>query len=135
MPSTEHSGGRHRATAGPLQGWRVLVVEDGWQLADTLRLVLERMGMVVAGPVATAKEAEALARECRPDVAVVDVNLNGEMAYALMDWLHGQGTRVIVISGYEELPRSLGRFCATLHKPFTASALQAALRAATAPAA
>lgn len=108
----------------------MLVVEDGWQLADTLRLVIEKMGMVVAGPVATAKEAMALASASRPDIAVVDVNLNGHMAYGLMDWLHERGTRIIVISGYEELPRSLEKFTAILHKPFTASALQAALRAA-----
>jgi CheY-like chemotaxis protein len=116
----------------PLQGRRVLVVEDGWQLADTLRMLLERMGAVVAGPVATASEAEALARQCRPDVAVVDVNLNGQMAYGLMDWLHRGGTPVVVITGYEELPAALAGYAAILHKPFTAAALLEALQAATA---
>ena len=28
-----------------LQGVRVLVVEDGWQVADALRLSLEKLGM------------------------------------------------------------------------------------------
>jgi CheY-like chemotaxis protein len=82
----------------------VLVAEDGWQVADTLRLLLQKMGAVVAGPVATTTEARSLAAQRRPDVAVVDVNLNGEMAYALMDWLHDRGIRFIVITGYEELP-------------------------------
>ena len=115
-----------------LKGLRVLVVEDGWQLADALKLLLERMGMVVAGPVGTTREARTLVSESCPDVAVVDVNLNGEMAYDLMDWLHERGTRIIVISGYEELPGSLQKFSATLQKPFTATALLTALELATA---
>jgi DNA-binding response OmpR family regulator len=130
MPSAERS---HTKDDSALHGLCVLVVEDGWQLADTLKLLLESRGMQVAGPVATAKEARALARERHPDVAVVDVNLNGEMAYALMDWLHARGIRIVVITGYEDLPPSLQRYSATLHKPFTAAALLAALEAAAAP--
>jgi hypothetical protein len=44
-----------------------------------------------------------------------------------MDWLHERGTRVIVISGYADLPESLEKFAAILHKPFTATALLATL--------
>jgi DNA-binding response OmpR family regulator len=106
-----------------LQGLRVLVVEDGWQVATALKISLEKLGMVVAGPVATQREARCLATECPPDLAVVDVNLKGEMAYDLMDWLHGQSIRVVVISGYEDLPESLGKFAAFLHKPFTVATL------------
>jgi DNA-binding NtrC family response regulator len=116
-----------------LQGVRVLVVEDGWQVANALKISLESMGMVVAGPAATAADARRLAVEHSPGLAVVDVNLKGEMAYGLMDWLHDRGTRVIVISGYEDLPGSLGRFAAILHKPFTETALQTTLRQALAP--
>ena len=86
-----------RSSSSNLQGLRVLVVEDGWQVADALKLSLERMGMVVAGPAATAREAQCLATECPPDLAVVDVNLKGEMAYELMDWLHDRSIRVVVI--------------------------------------
>jgi CheY-like chemotaxis protein len=124
--------GAPQCPLAPLEGRHVLVVEDGWQLADTLRMLLEKMGAAVAGPVATVHEAEALARERRPDIAVVDVNLNGQMAYGLMDWLHNHGTPVVVMSGYEDLPPTLGRFAAMLHKPFTAAELQEALQAATA---
>ena len=111
-----------------LQGLRALVVEDGWQVADALKISLERMGMVVAGPVATAREAQCLATECPPDLAVVDVNLKGEMAYELMDWLHDRSIRVVVTTGYEDLPGSLGKFAAILHKPFTVTTLLTTLR-------
>ena len=49
---------------------------------DALKLLLDKMGMVVDGPVATAAEAQCLAAEHSPDLAVVDVDLQGEMAYA-----------------------------------------------------
>jgi DNA-binding response OmpR family regulator len=111
-----------------LQGIRAVVIEDGWQIANELKRSLEQMGMVVAGPVATAREAQCLATECPPDLAVVDVNLKGEMAYDLMDWLHDRGVRVIVISGYEDLPGSLGKFAAVLHKPFTVTTLRTTLQ-------
>jgi DNA-binding response OmpR family regulator len=106
-----------------LAGMRVLVVEDGWQVAEALKLALELVGMVVAGPVATAREAQRLATACPPDLAVVDVNLKGEMAFPLMDWLQERGIQVVVITGYEDLPRSLDKFAAVLHKPFTAATL------------
>lgn len=118
-----------------LRGRCVLVVEDGWQVADALQLLLETMGMIVAGPVATAREAQAVATERCPDVAIVDVNLSGEMAYGLLDWLDDRGTPIIVISGYEDLPASLQRFSAILRKPFTATALRMALKVAVARAA
>jgi DNA-binding NtrC family response regulator len=111
-----------------LQGVRVLVVEDGWQVADALRPSLEKLGMLVAGPVATTEAARRLVRERAPDVALVDINLKGEMAYTLMEWLHKRGIRVVVISGYPDLPQSLEKVTATLHKPFTATALQATLQ-------
>jgi DNA-binding NtrC family response regulator len=115
-------------SSSSLQGLRALVVEDGWQVADALKISLERMGMVVAGPVATAREAQCLATECRPDLAVVDVNLKGEMAYELMDWLHDRSIRVVVTTGYEDLPESLGEFAAILHKPFTVTTLLTTLQ-------
>ena len=115
-------------SSSSLRGLRVLVVEDGWQVADALKISLERMGMVVAGPVATPREARCLATECPPDLAVVDVNLKGEMAYELMDWLHDRSIRVVVTTGYEDLPGSLGKFAAILHKPFTVTTLLTTLQ-------
>ena len=90
----------------PSTGARVLVVEDGWQVADTLKLLLDQMGMITVGPAATPEDARRLAIQCPLELAIVDVNLKGEMAYELMDWLHDRGTPVIVISGYHDLARA-----------------------------
>jgi DNA-binding response OmpR family regulator len=127
MRLTESKAGKDPAVSG-LHGMRVLLVEDSWQVADALKLLLEKTGMLVSGPVATASEAQGLVAEQEPQLAIVDVNLKGEMAYALIDWLHRRGIKILVISGYADLPRSLGQFAAILHKPFTATALLTALR-------
>jgi DNA-binding NtrC family response regulator len=108
----------------------VLVVEDGWQVADTLKLLLDQMGMITVGPAATPEDARRLAIQCPLELAIVDVNLKGEMAYELMDWLHDRGTPVIVISGYHDLPAQLKRYSAILYKPFTPDALLTTVRRA-----
>ena len=108
----------------------MLVVEDGWQVADSLRLFLEQMGMIVVGPAATPADARRLALQGPLELAIVDVNLKGELAYELMEWLHDQGTPVIVISGYHDLPAQLKRYSAILRKPFTPDALLTMVRRA-----
>ena len=106
----------------------MLVVEDGWQVADSLKLLLEQMGIIVIGPVATPQDARRLAIQWPLELAIVDVNLKDEMAYELMNWLHDRGTPVIAISGYPDLPAQLKRYSAILYKPFTPDALLTAVR-------
>ena len=117
-----------REAASSLKGVHVLVVEDAWHLAKALKSALTEVGIDVARPAATIAEAERLVAEHRPDVAVVDVNLNGEMAYDLIDWLHDRGVRVIVVSGYAVLQRSTDKAAAVLQKPFSVALLLATLR-------
>jgi DNA-binding response OmpR family regulator len=111
-----------------LNGFRVLVVEDGWQVANALKLSLERMGVIVVGPAATTEEARRLVVRRDPDLAIVDVNLKGELAYDFMDWLYNRKVPVVVMSGYKDLPSSLDKFAATLRKPFTFTSLSATLQ-------
>jgi DNA-binding NtrC family response regulator len=111
-----------------LAGVRVLVVEDAWHVAKALKSTLEDMGMCVAGPVARIADAKHLLDKEVPDLAVVDVNLKGEMAYGLIGELHDRGVRVIVVSGYAVLPSSLDKAAAILQKPFSGSALLTTLQ-------
>jgi len=84
--------------ASPLRGARVLIVEDNWVIASSLRSLVEDVGMVITGAVATVREAMRLAREHRPDAAIVDVKLRDDMAFDLIEHLHDLGTQVIVVS-------------------------------------
>ena len=126
MPSTNDKDAPNGGASG-LRGLRVLVVEDTWLVAKALKTVLEGMGMVVAGPAANTADAERLVAEETPHLAVVDVNLKGEMAYGLIDRMHDRGVRVVVVSGYAVLPNATKKAAAILQKPFSGAELQATL--------
>jgi CheY-like chemotaxis protein len=112
-----------------LSGVRILVVEDSWQLAMALKSLLQALGAEVGGPVATAADAQRLAAEQPPDVALVDFNLRGgERADALIESLHQQGVYVIVTSGYAVLPVVPRHAAAILQKPISEAALLGSLR-------
>jgi len=117
--------------SGPweLKDMRVLLVEDSWQIGMALKRLLQSMGAEVLGPVATTAEAESLLAEPAPDVALVDFNLRGgERAHGLIDRLYGQGIRVVVVSGYGDLPVPPEKIAAILQKPIVEEQLLAALR-------
>jgi len=107
--------------ATDLDGLRILVVEDGWQLGESLKALLESMGATVDGPVATVADADRLMSERTPDVALVDFRLReGELAGDLILRLNERGISVVVISGYYKvLPDPTVEVAAFLDKPFS----------------
>ena len=112
-----------------LKGVRILLVEDSWHLGVAMKNLLQVLGADVAGPAATAAEAERLLLEQPPDVALVDFHLrDDERADALIDRLHDRGVRVVVISGYSVVPLAPEKVVAILKKPVTQSQLLATLR-------
>jgi CheY-like chemotaxis protein len=115
-----------------LKGVRILVVEDSWLLGINLKSLLRALGADVLGPVATTSDAERLVSGHLPDAALVDFSLRGdELAHGLIDRLHNQGVRVVVISGYADVPLAPGKVAAILHKPINEDLLLAALRPTT----
>jgi CheY-like chemotaxis protein len=118
--------------AAKLRNLHVLVVEDSWHVAHALKTLLEELEVSVAGPAATLDEAEHLLAAHTPDVAIVDINLKGEMAYGLIDRLNDVGVRVVVISGYAVPQVAQAKVAAVLQKPFSAKSLLAILRQAAA---
>ena len=114
--------------ASTLKGVRVLVVEDSWQVASTMKSALEEVGMVVAKPAATLAAAKPLIANHIFDVAVVDINLKGEMSYDLIVRLSDRGVRVVVVSGYVTPGASIPSAAAVLQKPLSTVELIATLR-------
>ena len=113
-----------------LAGVRVLVVEDAWHVARAMKGLLQSLGMEVIGPAATVSEAEQYAAAQMPALALIDINLKGEMAYSLIDHLHDEGIPIIVVSGYAVLGSLTEKAVAILQKPYEASELIAALHGA-----
>jgi DNA-binding response OmpR family regulator len=123
------------ADAAPFQGLRALVVEDHMPAAQALAYVLADMGVEVVGPAATPLEAEQLTRARDPDLALVDLNLDGEEAIDLIQWLLECDLRVIVMSGLAAPPKAIGESIPFLQKPFSGEELLAALHRGTSAAA
>ena len=85
-----------------VRGRRILVVEDEYMLAEDLREDLESQGAEVMGPVASVADAMDLLRSGpAPDMAILDINLGGEMAFAVADALRAGAVPFIFATGYD----------------------------------
>jgi DNA-binding NarL/FixJ family response regulator len=125
MPSSDST----ETQSSDLSGLCILVVDDSWQVSSGLKILLESWGADVIGPAATTVDAERLVSERRPDVALVDINLRrGERSYDLIDRLHDQGIRVVVITGYTDAALPRGKAAVILQKPIREDVLLANLR-------
>jgi DNA-binding response OmpR family regulator len=112
----------------------VLVVEDEFIIADELAIMIEAAGHSVLGPVASVDDAfEMLARDL-PGFAVIDANLRGKSSAPLARRLTELGIPFCVCTGYrlDDLRATFGDVV-LIQKPVRASALLAALNAATLP--
>ena len=86
-----------------LAGRSVLVVEDEYYLADDLVRTLKGAGATIIGPVPTVTAAlDLLRRDQVPNVAVLDINLGGEMVYPVADMLAARGIPYLFATGYDK---------------------------------
>ena len=83
-----------------LKGLRVLVVEDVFSMALVMENTLTALGCTVVGPVARLDDAREMAQSEPLDGALLDVNLNGEAVYPVVDELQARGVPLIFVTGY-----------------------------------
>ena len=90
-----------------LQGKRVLVVEDEYLVAIEVESMLLDAGCIVIGPFASVKAAIVAARTENVDIALLDVNIAGEMVFPVAYLLEEAGIPFLFVTGYGEviLPR------------------------------
>jgi CRP-like cAMP-binding protein/ActR/RegA family two-component response regulator len=82
-------------------GCRVLIVEDDYLLAEELARGLSGMGLRIQGPVSDIASAlRILQQSGSVDVAVVDINLRGNMAYPISLELERQGVPFLFATAY-----------------------------------
>ncbi|MDR9776001.1 response regulator [Rhizobium hidalgonense] len=87
---------------GILRGWRVLVVEDEFMLAEDLCQELAEAGAVVIGPAQSLERAmELLAVPDGLDAAVLDVNLQGKQVFPVADALLERQVPFVFTTGYD----------------------------------
>jgi CheY-like chemotaxis protein len=115
-----------------LSGFRVLVVEDEYLLADDLCHSLTAAGAIVIGPAYSVQGALALLGATPVlDGAVLDINLNGEMVFPVADALAQRGVPFVFATGYDEdMPPE--RYSSVPHcgKPVHAASVADAIRQA-----
>ena len=78
-----------------------IVVEDEFLVALHVKDLLSELGLNVVGHAARLSEALDLVQRCTDlDVAVLDVNLAGEMSWPVARMLRARGVPVIFVTGY-----------------------------------
>ena len=101
-------------------------------MTDPTKTLLENAGAKVVGPAASVAEGAKLAKSERIDVAVMDLNLQGEMADELITTLTGSGITVVVVTAYDAMQSVAECAFATLQKPVSPDILIDTLCRATA---
>jgi CheY-like chemotaxis protein len=108
----------------PFSGRRVLVVEDEMLVVWLLEDMLADLGCAVVGPAAGVNQALAMIDAEAIDVAVLDVNLNGQLSYPIADALAARGVPFVFSTGYDKDRMLEGyRTCPVLQKPYHRSEL------------
>lgn len=87
--------------AKPLNGLRILVVEDNFLAAEVVRDALEHNGCTVIGPVGRVAEGLQLAQREQLDGAVLDINLNGDRCFPIAEALRSRGVPFMFLTGYD----------------------------------
>jgi CheY-like chemotaxis protein len=105
-------------------GKRVLIVEDELMIRMLLEDMLGDLGYEVAGEAAKVQEALEAVNSIDFDLAILDVNLEGEASAAVADALSARGRAFVFATGYSEagLPEA-HRGRPILKKPFQADQL------------
>ena len=79
---------------------RILIVEDEGIVAMLAEDILVDLGHEVVGIVGTLAKAHAMLDNIAFDLAILDVNLNGEHTYALAERLKERGIPFVFATGY-----------------------------------
>jgi CheY-like chemotaxis protein len=113
-----------------LVGKRVLIVEDELLVALLIEDFLEEFGCSSVGPCGSLQKALDAVREEVFDLALLDVNLDGEKVYPVAELLTQRHIPFLFLSGYgdEAIPpgRTDWKVCA---KPFKGNELAEMLSA------
>ena len=98
---------------------RILVVEEEPTIAIMLDDALSDFGYHVVGPVENLKAAIYLAATEQLDAAVVDINIDGQIAEGVADKLMERGIPFVFVNGHSRMFSLDYSAIPRLQKPFT----------------
>ena len=114
-------------------GLSILLLEDEYLIALDAEDILTSMGVKDIQIVNTLAGAAKVAEEGAVDLAILDLNINGEMSFGVAQMFCQRGTPIIIASGYElrdRITAELESGGIYLRKPYTSESLQKAVEAA-----
>jgi CheY-like chemotaxis protein len=110
---------------------RVLIVEDESIVAMMIEDFISDLGYELAGTAGRLDQALTLAQNSNADIALIDVNLNGQHTYPVAEALKARGVPFIFATGYGSAGLDEGwKHYPVLQKPFQVQELAAAIRQA-----
>lgn len=109
-------------------GSSVLLVEDEALIAMMIEDMILELGCILQATASNVREALRLLETGRPDIALLDVNLGGDLVYPVCERLAELGIPFVFSTGYglPGVPEQW-RECQVLQKPYGAAQLAAAL--------
>jgi two-component system LytT family response regulator len=111
---------------------KAVIVDDEPASGQALALLLREFvhEVELAGSAGNAQEALELIRRVKPDVIFLDVELDGDSGFDLLEQLPDDGPEVVFTTGYEQYATRAFRTSATdfLMKPVEADQLRDAVR-------
>ena len=81
---------------------RILIVEDSYLVLIGLEAMCDKLGWEIVGPASRLGEALALAQSATFDAALLDVNLDGQMSWAVADVLRARRIPFAFTTGYDQ---------------------------------
>ncbi|SFG64246.1 Response regulator receiver domain-containing protein [Palleronia marisminoris] len=111
----------------------VFVVEDEFLIAMDVEMMLEQNGHAVIATAPSVENALRLLEEARPDVALLDMNLRGELVFPVAERLRSLNIPFVLASAYGTVDFEGGEAVAdaeNIGKPINERRLLDALRRA-----
>jgi DNA-binding response OmpR family regulator len=85
-----------------MSGMTVLVVEDDFIVTHDMQMLIEEQGARVLGPATSLAEALELVAKEQPTLAVLDVNLGGELVFPLIAELQARKVPFVFATAYAD---------------------------------
>lgn len=114
-----------------VEGTRILLVEDEALLLLEMQDLLEDLGCLVVGTAARLPEATALASTADFDVALLDMNIQGQRIDPVARIVKDRGLAIIFVTGYGSRTLPPGVAAPVIDKPCSQEKLRVLLAALT----
>jgi CheY-like chemotaxis protein len=117
----------------PFSSLSILLLEDEYLIALDAADILKSLGVKQIQTVNTLPAAADIAATGGVDLAILDLNINGELSLGVAELLRKNGVPIVFASGYElreRISAELENGDVYLRKPYTSDSLKEAMHTA-----